>query len=252
MIDDSVSKCYIGVGVGVARMTPEIAHYITVASIAGWPCDALMAEVLADDRLLRRSQSLPDVFFDEVRWIADISWYMWARFSNMTKRRPAASRHDCLRVASRAATVTARSGRRCGSCRSPSRSGMCALAQCASSCSSSTIAASWKTPCGWSQRSLDDQRSRTGPRQHGGDTHKQPRIWREGARNPVARSSRLPGPSSAFQMRSCEPLGSNVGSATCAAESQNAPQVVMSTSATWSGQRRKPAVGDSLVASCPA
>lgn len=69
MGDDSLSKYYIG---GFARMTPEIAHYVTVASIAGWPCEALMAEVLTDDRLLRRSESLANVFFDEVRFVVHV------------------------------------------------------------------------------------------------------------------------------------------------------------------------------------
>lgn len=92
-----VSQYYIG---GFSRLTQAVRHYATVAAVASFPCDALLGELLEDDRLLRRAEDLKTVYDDEIEWIACIGDYVWSRLSSLLQTATAASlRDDCLRAA---------------------------------------------------------------------------------------------------------------------------------------------------------
>ena len=96
LADSKSSKYYIN---GLSRLSPEIRRYLVTATIASHPCDALMAEILEDDRVLRRLDHLKATFREETEWIASIGKFTWSRLASLAGRTPQGVRHDCMRAA---------------------------------------------------------------------------------------------------------------------------------------------------------
>ena len=61
--DPSTSDFYLH---GFGKLSQGIKQYCVVASIASFVPDAVLAEVLVDDRILRRASRLQETMSDEV------------------------------------------------------------------------------------------------------------------------------------------------------------------------------------------
>ena len=74
--DPSTSDFYLH---GFGKLSQGIKQYCVVASIASFVPDAVLAEVLVDDRILKHASRLQGTMFDEVGWVEDIGSFTWDR-----------------------------------------------------------------------------------------------------------------------------------------------------------------------------
>ena len=74
--DPSTSDFYLH---GFSKLSHGIKQYCVVASIASFVPDAVLTEVLVDDRLLRNASRLQGLMSDEVEWVEHIGSFTWVR-----------------------------------------------------------------------------------------------------------------------------------------------------------------------------
>ena len=79
---------------GFGRLSPAVLEYMVVAAVSSWAPDSLMAEVMEDDRLLKRVASLKEIFATEIVWLDSLPLPVWEMLSSIAG--PAQS-HSVLR-----------------------------------------------------------------------------------------------------------------------------------------------------------
>jgi hypothetical protein len=72
---------------GFAKLTWSIKRYCVVAGIAAYAPDAVLAEILIDDRLVRSGAKVEDLLADEALWIESIETFTWQRLASLLGER---------------------------------------------------------------------------------------------------------------------------------------------------------------------
>lgn len=66
---------------GFERLSPHVKRYMVVGGMTSFVSDALLAEVLADDRLARRPQELRQDLLAEIDWVESVGDLTWQRLA---------------------------------------------------------------------------------------------------------------------------------------------------------------------------
>ncbi len=53
---------------GIVAVTPNVRHYACVAAMAAFPVEAVLLELLRDDRLARNAEALQSNLEEELLW----------------------------------------------------------------------------------------------------------------------------------------------------------------------------------------
>ena len=64
---------------GFSRLSPSLKKFAVIAALASVVPDALLVELLADDRVVKRSETLRETVMEEMHWIESIGDSVWAR-----------------------------------------------------------------------------------------------------------------------------------------------------------------------------
>ncbi len=97
--DPKSSDFHIG---GFSRLTPELVHFCTVASVAAHVPDSILVDLLEDDRVARRIEALEETLADELAWVASLSESFWKRLASVEGKAcfHRTLRSDCVVAAS--------------------------------------------------------------------------------------------------------------------------------------------------------
>jgi hypothetical protein len=68
---------------GFSRLTSRLRKYAAIASIASFPADAVLLELLEDDRCVRNIAKLEEALADELLWVANIGSFTWVRLAKV-------------------------------------------------------------------------------------------------------------------------------------------------------------------------
>eukprot|EP00974_Lingulodinium_polyedra_P091929 8910271-Lingulodinium_polyedra.AAC.1 len=78
--DPSCSKYYIG---GFRQLNEECKRYAAVAALAARVPDAVLAELLQDERLAKIAGSVKDSMQEEVGWLSGLPELTWSRMAEV-------------------------------------------------------------------------------------------------------------------------------------------------------------------------
>jgi hypothetical protein len=76
--DPTASDYYLH---GFSRLTRAIKQYCVVASLSSYMPDTILAEVLADDRILRHASRLQELMVEEMGWVENVESFTWCRLA---------------------------------------------------------------------------------------------------------------------------------------------------------------------------
>jgi len=84
------------------RANEYTKEYLLLAAYATYPSEAVVLELMEDDRLLRRSKEIKGIMLEEFQYLVSLPPYVWRRLSHamVGKREPSSLRTDVLRSAS--------------------------------------------------------------------------------------------------------------------------------------------------------
>ena len=68
---------------GFSHLQPNVLLYCAVAALASPVCDAVLMELLHDDRLAKRAGDIKEAMGSEIQWIADIGDFSWERVASV-------------------------------------------------------------------------------------------------------------------------------------------------------------------------
>ena len=89
---------------GFQKFTPACAKYAVVASLAGYLPDAVLLELLEDDRVASRPDHYVETMDTELEWLAALPSFVFAQLSTLLEDEVAESlRSDCLEAGHTAA-----------------------------------------------------------------------------------------------------------------------------------------------------
>jgi len=66
---------------GFAKLSPGIKRYCAVVAMVAFVPDALLAEVLVDDRLVKHAARLQEVVAEELFWVESVGGFTWRRLA---------------------------------------------------------------------------------------------------------------------------------------------------------------------------
>ena len=86
---------------GFGQLDDETLKYAVVAALSSNVSDAVLVELLEDDRLSRHVAAIERGLQEECQWIANVTWFTWSRLSGLLSGLSAkALRSDCCLAAS--------------------------------------------------------------------------------------------------------------------------------------------------------
>ena len=65
------------------RMSTPIKQYMIVVGVVSFVADAMLYEIMRDDRLARRPEALEETLIDELKWVESISDATWDRLAGL-------------------------------------------------------------------------------------------------------------------------------------------------------------------------
>jgi hypothetical protein len=68
---------------GFAKLSMDLKRYAVVASLVSYVPDAMLAEVVADDRVALMAEQLLEVLADEVSWVQSLPSFTWTRLISL-------------------------------------------------------------------------------------------------------------------------------------------------------------------------
>ena len=93
----SASDFYIH---GFAQLNTDALRYSAIASVAANACDAVLLELLEDDRLGKRLLEIEERLQEELSWIASIEPFVWQRLASLVPGMTGLTlMNDCIRAA---------------------------------------------------------------------------------------------------------------------------------------------------------
>jgi hypothetical protein len=81
--DDAIWKYHLN---GFSKATPAVRRYLTIAAMAAYPCESLLAEFLEDDRLLRRVEYFKNVLNEEFKFLLSLPMCIWDRLADVADK----------------------------------------------------------------------------------------------------------------------------------------------------------------------
>eukprot|EP00972_Heterocapsa_arctica_P108642 15998745-Heterocapsa_arctica.AAC.1 len=90
---------------GFAKFSLELRRFCAVASVVAHVPDAILLELLEDDRVVRRADLLEETLLEELAWVAGMSQSFWLRLASVAGGDcfHKTLRSDCMRASSIAA-----------------------------------------------------------------------------------------------------------------------------------------------------
>jgi len=76
--DKNASDYYLK---GASRLSLNMKHYCIFAAVVSYVPDAVLAELLVDDRLARHGARLQKLVMEEISWVGALDAFIWQRFS---------------------------------------------------------------------------------------------------------------------------------------------------------------------------
>jgi len=101
-LDSAVQQCFDDESCsnynlsGYRRATPEVRLMLAIAAVASVPSEFFVVEMLADDRLLKRSQELHDGVVERMVSIAELPGLVWSRIAATSGTATEEFKHDVL------------------------------------------------------------------------------------------------------------------------------------------------------------
>ena len=91
---------------GIVRLSDSIRKYTVVASVVSFVPDAVLVEVMLDDRLVRRPAELHEAMVDELKWLEAIGSFTWQRLAAVVGKGVSSEslRSECVNAAHIAAS----------------------------------------------------------------------------------------------------------------------------------------------------
>jgi hypothetical protein len=94
---------------GFEQLNVEALRYSAIASIAANACDAVLLELLEDDRLGKRLPEVEEKLQEELSWIASIEPFVWQRLASFVPGLTSATlKNDCIWAANISASFMER------------------------------------------------------------------------------------------------------------------------------------------------
>jgi hypothetical protein len=104
--EPSASDFYIH---GFAQLNTDALRYSAIACVAANACDAVLLELLEDDRLGMRLLEVEEKLQEELSWIASIEPFVWQRLASLVPGLSSATlMNDCIRAANISASFMER------------------------------------------------------------------------------------------------------------------------------------------------
>eukprot|EP00974_Lingulodinium_polyedra_P086938 8427626-Lingulodinium_polyedra.AAC.1 len=80
MADPRASNYYIG---GFQRLSPEVLEFMAMAALASYPSEAVLADLLEDDRVPMRVAALEQELLEELAWVTGLPGHVWSLIASL-------------------------------------------------------------------------------------------------------------------------------------------------------------------------